>query len=181
MQSFNEFVHSRKHLNLNFKLRNFISFLLFSYLSYSILKAINPQSPEGATFSLIGLVSLTLCLTIVSVKIRYAQMLQENNQSLHEYIGEAIKKARMENDYSILNQLLDSKYSVHTILAMSRFPEESFDYAPLSKWVKLKDAMLYFRKNQMKEEDLLNPEMMTEYLKTVYPEFLTALSNERNK
>jgi len=178
MQSFNDFVKSRKYLNLNFKVRNFISFLLFGYLSLTILRVINPQTKEMATFSIIGLVSLALALSILSLKIRYVQMLRKNNESLYEYLVASIKEARLNGNYEIINNLLDSKYSVHMILAMSRYPEESFDYSQLTKWVKLKDAMSHFRKNNIKEEDLLNPEMMIDYLKTVYPEFLNALSKE---
>lgn len=178
MQSFNDFIKSRQYLNLNFKVRNFVSFLLFGYLSVTILRVLNPQTKEMATFSIMGLISLTLILSIIAVKIRYVQMLRKNNKSLHEYLVAAIREARLNGNYEITNQLLDSKYSVHMILAMSRYPEESFDYTQLSKWVKLKDAMAHFRKNNIKEEDLLNPEIMTDYLKQVYPEFLQALSKE---
>lgn len=178
MKSFNEFVNSRKNINLFFKIKNTISFSLIVILVISCYQTFSQPlvNPLHKMILLVISVSLGLALSILITKLRLYREVQNNMVSLKEYITESILEARKNGNYTTLNQLLDSKYSVHTILAMSHYQESCFDFQELSKWVKLKEAMSYFKQHNFKESDLMDDEKMRDYLKSVYPEFLMALS-----
>lgn len=181
MQSFEQFQASRQNLNFNFKMRNLVSFILYSVLAYSVFQKVNPSLSQPAYSLMLGMVLITgvICTTILTVKIRFVVESRKNNQSLHEYMASAIKEARTKGDYQAVNQLLDSKYSVHMILVMSQYPVSAFDFSQLAKWVKLPSALKYFQDNKFTVEDLTDHTRMTDYLKSVYPEFLTALAESK--
>jgi hypothetical protein len=61
---------------------------------------------------------------------------------------------------------------------MSELPEGAYNYDLLSKWVKLKAAMQYFRENKITVPDFYNLDKMNNYLVTVYPEFIEKLRNQ---
>lgn len=183
MVDFQTFMDSRKYLNFSFKMRNLVSFILFSFLAYSIFNTIKPSlsSPELILGLFMACVSLTIALSIISVKIRAVIETRRNNESLHGYMQEAISLARLKGDYSVVNQLLDSKYSVHMILVLSKFPISSLDFNQMSKWEKLPQALAYFQKHNFVTEDLTDHSRMSDYLKSVYPEFLTALAQSQGR
>lgn len=121
------------------------------------------------------MISVTLALSayIFITKLRYALSSKKNNETLHSYLRDAIKKARLHNDYSTLNDLLDSKYTSNVILLMSQFPESSFDYSQLLKWEKLQESMKYFCDNKFTTDTLNDSTEMLNYMKTVVPHFFT--------
>ena len=152
--------------------------IISSFQAYVFIQATSTKIPESYFLHLIiAIVSLTLAMNILFIKISYQTEVIKNNLSLLTYILEAILEARNRNNYAILNSLLDTKYCTYVILQMSNFPIKSFNYDHLQKWVKLPEALAYFQKHKFKESDLNNHESMVNYLKTVYPEFLTAYSN----
>lgn len=183
MVDFQAFMDSRKNLNFHFKTRNILSFILFAFLSYSIFTTIKPniEAPELVMGLFMSCVSLTLILSIFTFKMRAVVESRKNNESLHGYMQEAISLARQKGDYSVVNSLLDSKYSVHMILVMSKFPITSLDFTQLTKWEKLPQALSYFQKHNFVTEDLTDHSRMSEYLKAVYPEFLTALAQSQGR
>lgn len=183
MIDFQTFMDSRKNLNFAFKIRNLISVILFAFLSYSIFNAVKPSlsSPELILGLFMACVSLTLALSIISIKLRTVIETRKNNEALHGYMQEAVSIARQKGDYSVVNNLLDSKYSVHMILVMSKFPIQSLDFSQLTKWEKLPQALAYFQKHNFVTEDLTDHSRMSDYLKSVYPEFLTALAQSQGR
>jgi hypothetical protein len=176
MLTYQDIVNHRRRLQWEFRLRNLFSLALIGYAAYCSFNLMAPTSPSLILIGTMALVSVALCLSITIVKIRQVYFSREAEASLMSGIAQAILQARLYGDYQVLNQLLDSEFSCHTILKMSEFPEAAYDYSNLAKWVKLKPAMQYFREKKITVKDFYDLDKMNQYLINVYPEFLEALS-----
>lgn len=176
MLTYQEFINERHSLQREYRIRNLLSCSLIAYAAYCAFQAFIPSVHPLATLTIGAMIiTVALCLAIFVMKLRQLQFSRKDESSLMDSIGEAIVQARLHGDYTLLNQLLDSKYSCHTILKMSALPEGAYNYEELKKWVKLKAAMQYFREKKITIKDFYDLNKMSEYLKHVYPEFLEAL------
>lgn len=183
MLTYQEVINQRHSLDREYKIRNLLSCALIIYAAYCAFQAFTPSIHPIVTL-LVGatIITAAFCVTITIVKLRQLQFTRKDESSLMESISQGIVQARLHGDYTLLNQLLDSKFSCHTILKMSELPEGAYNYEELSKWVKLKPAMQYFREQKITVKDFYNLDKMSEYLKNVYPEFLDALhKNSQSK
>lgn len=153
----------RKNINKSFRQRNM--FTVFC----CVLLAISLINYSSTLYGVIISVSVSFCLAIFIVKIRIVKDVDKSNKSLHLTIEAAIKEARLNDNYSLLNELLDSKYNSHVVLIMSRLPLESFNLTKLSRWVNLPSAIKYFKENNFKTEDLTNRSRMLGYMRNVAP------------
>jgi hypothetical protein len=164
MQTFNEFKKDRKSLVTGYKLRNVVSKGLCLVLLYQL------TTMTQNIFAIMGGVCLVICAYIFTMKLRYKITLKNNNCSLHEYISLAIREARLNNNYTELNKLLDSKYTSHVILLMSKLPLTAFNFKELSRWEHLPKAMSYFKKEEFTTEDLMDSVKVIGYMKNVTPD-----------
>lgn len=182
MLTFQKIVSQQKNVTLEYRIRNLISCILIVYAGYTAFQAFLPGSHPMITL-MIGMciITATLCTAIMVIKIRQVYFSRKADTTLMESISTAIQQARLHGDYTLLNQLLDSTYSCHTILKMSELPEGAYDYSHLTKWVKLKEAMKYFRENKISIKDFYNLDKMNNYLISVYPEFIDALRKSDQK
>lgn len=179
IKSHQEFIESRHNLQREFRIRNIISCVFIGYLGYIIFNLLPLISPFYKLVALMSIVSLGLSLLILIIKLRFVYITRKGNEELYSYIRHVIAKSRLTDNYHDLNLLLDSKYSIHTILGMSRLPNDYYNFNHLSKWVKLPEALNYFRDNKIEPKDFYDNDKMSDYLKTVYPEFLKALAESQ--
>lgn len=176
MLTYQEIVTQKKQLEREYQIRNLFSCLLIGYAAYTACDTfLSNQHPMITLIAGAFILTSAFCLAVVIVKLRQLQFTRKDEKSLMESIGQGILQARRDGDYTLLNQLLDSSFSCHTILKMSELPEGSYNYQELSKWVKLKDAMKYFREHKITVKDFYNLDKMNNYLVSVYPEFIEAL------
>ena len=176
MLTYQDVIEQRHDLQRDYRFRNLLSCALIGHAVYCAFQAFLPAKHPIATLVVGATISTAgLCVAIFIMRLRQLQFSRKDESSLMESISQAILQARRDGDYTLLNQMLDSKYSCHTILKMSELPEGAFNYSELSKWVKLKDAMAYFKENKITVKDFYNLDKMNEYLINVYPEFLDAL------
>lgn len=176
MLTYQEVINQQKSLELKYRIRNTLSCIFIIYAAYLAFQNFLPASHPILTLMIGATIFTTaMCTAIMMVKFRQVYFTREHESSLMECISEGIVQARLHSDYTLLNQLLDSKFSCHTILKMSELPEGAYNYEELSKWAKLKSAMAYFREKEITVKDFYNMDKMNQYLKAVYPEFLDAL------
>lgn len=177
MLTYQHVINERHGLEREYRIRNLLSCALIAYAAYCAFQSFTPASHPIMTL-IIGstIITSALCIAIVIVRLRQLQFTRKDESSLMDSIVQAIVQARLHGDYTLLNQMLDSKYSCHTILKMSELPEGAYKYEELSKWVKIKQAMQHFREHKITVKDFYNLDKMNEYLINVYPEFLDALN-----
>lgn len=149
MLSYNVFLEKRKEMVKFYKLRNLLSGVLCAWLSLEFLLLFSNPVYGFVIASTAG-----LCLFIFIMKVRGYNTLKKYNKHLHEYIRESISLARKDADYSVLNELINSKYYDHCVFVLSQFPLSSIQYEKIND-KKIKEDVEHLKDLNLSEKDLL--------------------------
>lgn len=179
--SFQEFIKSRINAQRYFQIHNIFSMILIGWLAYELCCLLPANDPALGMMGFMAIVAGSLIFLTFIVKLRHQILSRQGKSAILEFIQSAIYQARMNQNYEILSQLLDSRYSFHTVYAMSQYPEEAFNYDQLTRWVKLKESMVYFKKHNLQIEDSADINKMANYIRAVSPEFVEALQKQPDK